>query len=326
MGLTLHQQKLTKVTYNYKKRLSSESGSGLYHAMVTGDKSKVSKRLIGVMQDFGLMHLLTPSGLHLSSFLLLFHYFPRLRIMIVLSLLMSSFFITGFMALKRMLIFYFLNYFFKNIKLSFLGTFFFAIAIGNYSESPLSFCFTFIFWGSIVFSEGSKWMLAKQLFLYQAIVAILFNQEINLLAVVLNPLVSASFTLIFPLMLICYPIPLLKGLGTLIADLGESFILLLESLSFLNVPGIMAVALFIALALKKRYLLVVFGLIFVTSLNHPIMLKRYSSSKHYPLPSHHEILKTGRFKINYIDRTCRFRKSGNFKCRKRPSKFGGPSI
>ena len=120
-------------------------------------------KTIKTMKDFGLMHLLTPSGLHLSSFLLLFHWLPRFRLLIIFSLLISSFFIEGYMALHRMLIFYSLNHFLKNIKLSFLGTFFFSLLTGNYYDSPLSFCFTFIFsnqWWDISFIQTcSIWKL-----------------------------------------------------------------------------------------------------------------------------------------------------------------------
>ena len=326
MCFTLHEQRLTKRSFSHYQKTKSDSGWGLYNALVTGNKSGVPNKTIKTMKDFGLMHLLTPSGLHLSSFLLLFHWLPRFRLLIIFSLLISSFFIEGYMALHRMLIFYSLNHFLKNIKLSFLGTFFFSLLTGNYYDSPLSFCFTFIFWGAIVFNNGSKWDLAKHLFMFQSIIAILFDQQINLLAIVLNPLISGAFTVVFPFVLLCYPVPILKELGNYLVEIGHSFILLLDYFNLLNVPGVIALLLFAVVTLNKKWLLLLVGMTLSTNLTQPFLIKRSTTRALYPLPSEHEVLGVGRYRINYIDRKCRFKKSGDFKCKKKPSKFGGPSI
>ncbi len=162
--------------------------------------------------------------------------------------------------------------------------------------------------------------------MFQSIIAILFDQKINLLAIVLNPLISGAFTVVFPFVLLCYPVPILKELGNYLVEIGHSFILLLDYFSFLNVPGVIALLLFAVVTLNKRWLLLLVGMTLSTNLTQPFLIKRSTTKALYPLPSGHEVLGVGRYRINYIDRKCRFQKSGDFKCKKKPSKFGGPSI
>ena len=57
-------------------------------AYFTGDKSKLKRKVIKAHRKLGLMHLMTPSGLHLSSFFLLIKPFAKHhRIKCLLSLL-----------------------------------------------------------------------------------------------------------------------------------------------------------------------------------------------------------------------------------------------
>ena len=298
---------------------------GIYRALITGDKSSVPRKTIQLMKDFGLMHLLTPSGLHLGSFLLLFKFFPRFKFLITLSLLVGSFFIPGFLALKRMLIFYTLNHFIKNTKLTFLLALGVAIAIGNYAESPLSFSFTLIFWGAIVFHDGGKLELAIKLFALQALIALCMSQDINLAALCLNPLITGLFTALFPVLLFFYPLEFTRPVGLYILESFEWITKLLEALSFLNASPVIALLL-LGFTLKRRKLATLALLFYLTPLQSPKAPERKQTDKMFPLPSPFELMKVKGRKIHFIDRNCTWSVHGPISCRQTRSNYSNPSI
>ncbi|MEX1098770.1 MAG: ComEC/Rec2 family competence protein, partial [Bacteriovoracaceae bacterium] len=135
----LHEQSLKPFSFHKRPKSQLRGAPAVYQALITGNKSGVPRKTIDTMKTFGLMHLLTPSGLHLGSFLLLFKCFPKFKFLITLLMFLGSFSIPGFLALKRMLVFYLVNFRLKNIQLSFIATFILSLLIGNYAESPMSF-------------------------------------------------------------------------------------------------------------------------------------------------------------------------------------------
>ena len=326
MALILHEQKLTRQTFKSRTFSNNRGIEALYEAVVTGNKSGVSREFITTMKDFGLMHILTPSGLHLSSFLVLFLFFPRLKLIVTIALLVIFHFAIGFLALKRMLFFYICNYYLKNPKLSFVATFFGSLIFENYAESPLSFCFTFIFWGSIIFNNSGKWKLAGNMFIFQAIVASLFTQKINLAAIVLNPLITILFSTFFPVVLISYPIGILHPIGVWILEVFSNLITSLEYLSLLTVPGPIAVMIILAFKSKLKVVMTAFALVLSTNLNNEKGLRRKSSTLYFPVPKQFELLYTRKRKVNFIDRKCRLSFMGDMPCKKKPSEYGGPDI
>lgn len=294
--------------------------------MITGDKSAVRKSSLDRIKKFGLMHILTPSGLHLSSLLLVFKFFPRLKFAVTLSLFAAGFFVPGFLALKRMLIFYIVNFFAKNITLSFVLTMILSYLIGNYHESPVSFCFTFIFWGSIIFHRGNKLLLVIKLFLFQAVISFLFKQELHLAALFVNPLATTVFTMLFPLMLFAYPLSSTRFIGERICEGLDRFLAIIETVDFLNVKGEVAVLVGMALLYRYRTFLVIILILLSPKLNPQRALEHKYQAVVYPLATPIEVLNVTKRKVDFIDRRCRFDFHGDYRCIKKPSKYGGPSI
>lgn len=324
--LVLHEQGLKAVKWKGGTYSKDSKKHALYEAVITGDKSGVSKKTINTMKEFGLMHILTPSGLHLGSFLILFKLYPRLRVLITFILFALSFFIPGFLALKRMLLFYLINYKIRNIQFSFLLTGLSSVLIGNFSESPMSFAFTFIFWGLIVFHSGTKKELALNLFFAQAIVALLFSQKINLAAIIINPLVTALFSLIFPFLLIFFPLKEFIGPGIYIMELLEKLFGLFDYLDFLSVFPEFAIGISLFFKIPKKLFLGVSLVISPSTISTSNITKRKKTNGIYPIASKAELLKIRKNNMDFIDRKCRLISNGDYYCKKKPSKYGGPSI
>ncbi|MCO4753522.1 MAG: ComEC/Rec2 family competence protein [Bacteriovoracaceae bacterium] len=326
MALILHEQKLSRQSFKFRQSSESVGTEALYDAVVTGDKSGVSRALITTMKEFGMMHLLTPSGLHLSSFLILFFLFPRVKLFVTVVLLIIFHFTVGFLALKRMLIFYLINYWLKNAKLSFIATFFISLVSENYIESPLSFCFTFIFWGSIIFNDSGKWKLALNMFILQAIVACIFTQKINLAAIIINPLVTIVFSLVFPIVLVGYPVPGLHSIGLWVLEIFSHVIHSLQHLHLLTVAGPVAIMIVLSFYSRLRPIMLTAALMISTNLGTEKKLSRRMKSSYYPIPSGYEFLNAKKRRFNFIDRRCQLNFIGDVACKKKPSEYGGPDI
>lgn len=304
----------------------------LYRSVVTGNKEGVPKKTIQIMKDFGLMHLMTPSGLHLGSFLLALKVVPRIgglritRIILIIALLSLSPLTSGFYALKRMLVFYFINHWLGNTKLSFVLTLLVSLISGNFSDSPISFAFSAIFWGTIVFHSGSKYELAWRMFFMQALVALFLEQKINLLGLIINPLASALFAALFPLLLTLYPLELTRPIGESISLFLLKALGTLDAFSFLTLAP--ALALFIILIKETRFKkTLAAGVLFVSlSLQPKIELKRLRHSKHYPIPNSLELINQKGLRSDFIDRRCKWKLNGEVSCRFTLPKHSRPML
>lgn len=312
--LALEKRDLKTSSFPRRAHSGVSGPEGLYSAMVTGDKSSAPRSHVKTMKEFGLMHLLTPSGLHLGSALLIFAKFPRLRFLTTAILFALSFFVPGLLALKRMLVFYLANHWIRNTKKAFLFTFVFSLANGNFAASPLSFCFSLLFWGIIVFHQGSKRSLVWHLFGAQSLTAFFFSQSVNLAACLVNPLITAVFTLIFPALLFLYPLQPTRHAGIWMMELLANVLSALETLSFLSVSAEIALLIFFLSFAKTRRPALAWAMCFSLSLNPVPALKRAKTSLHLPLPAKSELLNTRKNSATFIDRKCRLYADGRSKC------------
>lgn len=193
-----------KKSKTYKRNFQSfwtEDSKNLYTATQIGIKRK-TKNLNTILSKYGLLHLMTPSGIHLSSVLVFLKLiFPKKIfpfLLIALSLFLLN--ISGFHSLKRVSYFYSINYLLKHTKVSFIATFFFDIITGGFTSSPLSFSLSFIFWGTIIFSNSTKIVIIIELFITQLIVSNILSSKISFLTILINPIVTSTFSAIFPLL------------------------------------------------------------------------------------------------------------------------------
>lgn len=206
---------------------SRKTKNSIAHAFVLGDKSAVTRTQKNDLQRLGALHLLTPSGLHLSSFITLLSLIlsvlnkEKWKIPTLFALGIVLLTIPEFYSLKRTLIFYLFGYFlysFKKMKnksiLIFILVFTLDFFFGSFKNSPLSFTFSFLFLGTIIaFKDAKKWHFFGSLILNQILVSYFFTQKFYLLGPLLGFILTSIFSIVFPIGLISFPFDMFTNFG-----------------------------------------------------------------------------------------------------------------
>jgi len=312
----------TPRVFQYKQKPKNYS---LETALMTGNKSLIKPKTKKSLKELALLHLFTPSGLHFSSVLALMCLSKKLRaLFIILSFVLMSF-LGPLYALKRVILFYFINLFIKNTKWSFILTFLLSLIFSGYTENPLSYLFSFIFWYSILSHRFGKIRLILYLFFIQCSIAMIMNNEINFLSLFINPILTMGVTILFPILLIVWITDLFSPLRDEFYSLLESFIHNANIEFFQFIPSLGFISLLLLMIYKKRKLLIVSLLCFNFSHMSYIDIYQNSPPKIYPLRPDAELIKENRKGLYYVDRICKKRKV-LWRCKKKPSIFGGLSI
>lgn len=312
----------------------------IYKKSLTGDKSILPKKIKSAFQRYGLYHLLTPSGLHLSS-LFFINILPiAAQIIILLSIFIIILPMHSYLSLERILIFKTIF----NITSSFglrlnqelilLATIILSVFVGNFQQSPMSFMFSILFWGTILIYKSNKFQMLIFLNVSQHLIGLLLNQPINIISIIVNPIYTFSFVSIFPFFLINQLIGEMNLLTTLINIFIESW---LDSLLWILDHDFIGTARF---SIYPLIITTVFlnhrkyksALIFITLMASEVSShgSRISPHKDFIINIGHrgEVLKKNtkvgqKVTYTFIDQKCVFRKS-QFFCKKKPSKYGGP--
>ncbi len=305
-------------------------------ATQTGNKKEVSRNLKESYRVFGLLHLMTPSGIHLSSILILIFLFVRgkYRLVIYVPLLIISFYIVGFYSLKRIIYFHLFKILTKKTKASFILTFLFDLIFGGYTLSPMSFSFSFLCWGTIIFSE-TKTKLLCNLFTTQLLISFFLEQELNFLGLFVNPMLTGIFSSVFPLLSLNFWVFNFTWIYDLsnhfIYFFNETIIFTSETFSFLNFYSSFSVIVLFLLAnfgfSKKRFIGVLIFLHFspIHVASSEISNPSYLASQ----PDLSMVLKISRDKYFYFNRVCKrnFRESfWEVICKKKALRYGGPEL
>lgn len=206
---TIFYSHQAKVLHHFESRKVAR----IYNAISTGNKQGISQGIVKRFKKMGLYHLFTPSGIHLSSLLLLFSpLFSAVRRKAFIYSLLIDFTLLGTVcllpemhSLKRIALFGFLlrNMRFKSHRLPlfgcFIATFALAALFGSYQASPLSYIYSFLFLGIICSAEGlPKYAIPLGLFAAQLIVSYHQLSPIYWSNIILSPVLTALFSLIFP--------------------------------------------------------------------------------------------------------------------------------
>lgn len=195
------------------EQFRSKDLSRLTRAYVLGIRRGVKREWKDWHTNLGLQHILTPSGIHLSSILFLTLPLKKLKKYVFLKFLFSVssliiyFYVPGFFALKRIIIFRTLRYWkFNNhsIITTFFLTFLIDYIFGGYEKNSLSFCYSFLFFGTLLSSPTG--MFSKTFSMWGAfLLSGLFNgQDWNAITLLANPIITAVFTLVFPIIFITF--------------------------------------------------------------------------------------------------------------------------
>lgn len=303
-----------------KIRLSkANKSSPLYFSMITGDKSKLSFKLKKKLKQMGLLHLFTPSGLHLSSFFFL-RFLPKkilLGIFFLLFLWLSTYFC--YSSMERVIIFKIIHLVLKERKIEthFFLTFIFSFLLGQYRE-PLSFLYSFLFWGTIIIFRNNPIKGVFYLSFQNLILNSLTGLDSNILLFILNPIITLLTTAIFPLFFFNAILPESIELNLSGYFRILEYILNSTPLFFLvNINFLTLLAIFIGLKIGRLKALIALLLI----IPQPIAKSwRYQQPKKVYIPPgiYEDVIDS----YEFIDRRC----DEYLNCRRIKTEFGGFKI
>lgn len=163
---------------------------------LTGDQREIKK----IVKELNLQHILTPSGLHLSSALLFLKFFPKLFLMILtLGLACFLFFNENLFSLQRNLTLYLTKSFFPlPLDFLFFAIIFLELIFCDWSRFQ-SLAYSYLFLGTIIIYRNQHYLkLIEKLCLAQLIILSLKAKSISILIFPLNFLTTFLTTLFFP--------------------------------------------------------------------------------------------------------------------------------
>ena len=328
----LSDKKYLKVTLSSKGL--SKSNLNLYKSILTGNKRLLRKDVLKKFKRFGLLHLLTPSGLHLSSLLgLVFFLGLRIRLIILTVSLVAIIQFKAYLSLERVLLFQIIATGIKFFKLRlslffiFLLTFMGSVIIGNFTKSPLSFFYSFLFWGTIILYGKNKRMLPLYLFLSLLFSNILMSQSTSLLSLFLNPIMTALMTLIFPILFINALLGGIEFINIFLDCFLTSYTNIFNFFLAIDIIPVIHFSLpsffiFSTLLMKKHYK---FALVFIFLLPVPTLKINIPSKVKNIINLGHKNELISNRRLDFIDQRCSIKRR-EVSCTKKPSHLGGPSF
>ncbi len=330
-----YKQEKKYLSFRIAKKNYQTQNWYLFRSILTGNKSGLDRRLINTFKKYGVIHILTPSGLHLSSILIFINGILSLQLFLLplLFYYLNSF--ESYHAMERVIMFQIAGLFqhhlaiLKNIEVRFLITIISSFFIGQFTRSPLSLIFSFIFWGTIIIFRDQK--LKCVIFLHFTLLFInsLLGQTVNPLSLFLNPLLTFVFTLSFPLLftgLIFSKLDFLHKIINEILSIQISLIELIDQYNFIpNYSPNLFILLLAILSFQLRWYkgAVLILLLNITTLNTP--LTRMAPTKIYNIGHPSELMKVKRNKYYFVDQNCLHYET-SFTCKLSSNRFGGVQI
>ena len=210
-SFSFHHQKL-KESFKQKKM------ADLLIAYNTGNKRKIGIKIKKAHRRLHLLHLFTPSGIHLSAlylFLIPLFYWVKKRNRLFfegfwLATALLPFCLSGLYSIKRMALFRILWHIGPRMtnKLTclhiFFITFLFDFLFGNFKNSPLSFIYSFLFLGIIVTTSLNHGRPLIALLGGQIIIGFFDLRAITHLGFIFGVFLTGLFSLFFPLFFLFY--------------------------------------------------------------------------------------------------------------------------
>ena len=195
------------IPHNIDKKNYSKDVFYIYRAMTSGNKRGLNRKLKTVMKNFGLMHILTPSGIHLSSVLSIFRFTPKISFFFFLIIFCFIFYSENYLSMERVLLFKLLYKIFSkvglfNIELIFIFCITSSLFMGHFQRSPLSFIYSVAFWGVIVIFRKHPFKMIIHLNFMLYFVNSFTATSVSALSIFINPLVTSVVSCLFPFLFI----------------------------------------------------------------------------------------------------------------------------
>ena len=217
--LTLFPLTRNESFFIYKKELRTSSKlfshydketRNRFFSLTFGEKRGLSKADKKAFTELGIVHLLTPSGLHfklLTKIPRLFISFPIFTGLCFLFYLVLKIF-AYYPAISRILLFHSYTFLKKKFRLKkihskhiFMLTFATDFLFTSFDQNGMSLIFSFLFWGIILFYSSQKLKCIYLLFCSQLLVSSLMGNNLNFISLIMNPLFTGLFSLGYPLLI-----------------------------------------------------------------------------------------------------------------------------
>lgn len=324
-----------KIPIHYSSENLKPQYSALFTAMISGNKKILNANIKNLFKNHGLMHLLTPSGLHLSSILLLIpRGFASIIICIFILILIRQY--EGYDSLERVIYFKFIYSILNSLKFNFckttivfLITLSTSLILGHWSN-PLSFLYSTLFWGIILSYHKDSTKLHLYLFLALLITNLTSNESTLLTSIFINPSFTIILSTLFPLIFFntFLDINFLNSIFTQILDI--IFLILSYSDTYSPKINISLFQIYILVFIINKKLIKFAIPLLILSPTHLNSIKNSTNSLNkdriiWNLDSNDELLNTKKNKIRFFESEC-VQNGLRISCKKKPSKFGGPNI
>lgn len=209
---------LIRLHLELMKKLQEKENFSLTRAFVIGDKRSLTKKQKENFKILNINHLFTPSGIHFSSFFILFlPLIKRLRkrgnkktsFIIELALCLLPFGLNQFYSLKRISLLRITGLFSRPFKIKidyfylFIGSFVFDFFFGTFKHNPLSFSFSFLFLGTLLSCTKTSSLLVS-FFVANIFVSFFFYQDVNILGFAFGFFITTVFSFLFPFIFLLY--------------------------------------------------------------------------------------------------------------------------
>lgn len=265
----------------------SDDTIALLTATITGDKKKLNKTTKNNFKKYGLLHLLTPSGLHLSS--LFFIKFLRPS---ALFIFLSFVFIVlsryeSYHSMERVLMFKLLyilakKYQFLTLNIIFILTISISMVLGHFQTNPFSFIYSFIFWATVLIFKDSKLKLILFLNISLHISSAFYNEPTQISSIFINFFFTSIYTMYFPLMLVLHfcQISFLQSINDFTLNLFTTFLNVFSEVD--PFPSVIlspiTLSIFSIFIIKKRFKLSALIIFFLIPMNKQDLERNYKRS------------------------------------------------
>lgn len=178
----------------------------IYNGLLTGNKKYINKKILSLFKKYGLLHLLTPSGLHLGSILFFVQFSQVLEILLLFWIFYTISKYSAYSSLERIIMYRGIHHGFKKFKIpittfsKFMITIILSIVIGHFDKNPLSLFYSFIFWGTVLIFKDQKLKCILFLNLSLHLTASLQGEASNFLSIIINPIFTFIFSSYYPVL------------------------------------------------------------------------------------------------------------------------------
>lgn len=239
-----------------RKKIKNKSYREFLISLVSGEKRgfKKTKEFL-YFKKASLLHILTPSGIHLSSLtlpLFILIKSPLLRLLILFLLGGFIFSSPHLFSAQRILVFKSM----KTFKLSNITSFYLTFSLFLIFHGNLSFILSFLFLGLIILNPRKEILPTLYLlFLAQLLICFFFKQDYYPLTFVINPIITLLVSLSFPLYLISFIFPSLSLITLPISKIIFTLSSLIESIPIIFPASFISFLFFLSFSikLKKKY-------------------------------------------------------------------------